>query len=158
MDDEKRFWNRVNKNGPKQPHMKTRCWAWTGPPEKDGYGRPWFRNTKWRSNRAAWVIRFGEIPDGMRVLHECDVRLCVRHLFLGTTADNQRDMVRKGRSLWGERNAKAKLVDSEVGEVFRLRSEGWTQRAIGDKFGVTQAQVSNILLRKQRVRRGGPGT
>jgi len=29
-----RFWKRVDKNGPKQLHMKTRCWVWIGAPTK----------------------------------------------------------------------------------------------------------------------------
>ena len=46
----------------------------------------------------------------MKVLHKCDVTLCVRdsldvhasHLFLGTLKDNTQDMIEKGRDrLWG---------------------------------------------------------
>ncbi len=52
------------------------------------------------AHRLAWVEVHGPIPDGLCVLHICDVRNCVNveHLFLGTLADNNKDKARKGRS------------------------------------------------------------
>ncbi len=51
----------------------------------------------------AWEIVKGPIPPGMHVLHRCDCPPCVRpdHLFLGTHADNMRDMIAKGRGRYG---------------------------------------------------------
>jgi hypothetical protein len=42
----------------------------------------------------------GEIPLGLKVLHKCDVTLCVNpeHLFLGTQKENVHDCERKGRA------------------------------------------------------------
>jgi hypothetical protein len=39
------------------------------------------------------------MPDGMHVLHRCDIPACCRPacLFLGTLADNNHDMIAKGR-------------------------------------------------------------
>lgn len=41
----------------------------------------------------------GPIPEGMQVLHRCDVPYCVNpeHLFLGTDKENHRDKTAKGR-------------------------------------------------------------
>lgn len=52
------------------------------------------------AHRAAWELANGPIPDGMNVLHECDNPPCcdVKHLFLGTIADNNADMRAKGRA------------------------------------------------------------
>lgn len=52
------------------------------------------------AHRWAWIDANGPIPDGMFVCHQCDNPSCVRpeHLFLGTLADNNRDMFAKGRS------------------------------------------------------------
>ena len=52
------------------------------------------------AHRWAWMLVHGSIPDGLHVLHRCDNPPCFRpsHLFLGTDADNARDMASKGRS------------------------------------------------------------
>lgn len=44
---------------------------------------------------------FGPVPDGLKVLHHCDNPPCRQplHLFVGTQADNMRDMREKGRNV-----------------------------------------------------------
>src|SRR5258708_37208051 len=100
---EVRFWPKV--------HKTDFCWFWTAS-TWDGYGR--FEGT--RAHRYSWTLHTGKrVPKGLCVCHSCDVRACVnpKHLFLGTRADNNRDMVRKGRERHpgspGEENSRAKL-------------------------------------------------
>lgn len=89
-----RFWRKVTRTA--------ECWLWLGARGKDGYGRaalPGHSGGMALAHRISWLLTNGEIPSGMQVLHRCDNRQCVRpdHLFLGTQADNIKDMWAKGR-------------------------------------------------------------
>jgi hypothetical protein len=52
-----------------------------------------------KTHRAAWLVTYGPVPEGMCVLHSCDNPPCCRpdHLFLGTLKENSEDRDRKGR-------------------------------------------------------------
>jgi hypothetical protein len=75
------------------------CFIWMGKVTTRGYG---VIGSGFRAHRVAWELTNGAIPDGLLVCHRCDVPLCVNpsHLFLGTPADNVRDMIRKGRQIF----------------------------------------------------------
>ena len=87
-----RFWDKVRET--------EQCWEWQGARATNGYGHFATRTGQFVSaHRLCWMLVFGEIPEGLLVLHTCDNRRCVnpKHLFLGTHSDNNLDMYRKGR-------------------------------------------------------------
>ena len=110
-----RFWSKVRKT--------EGCWEWaagriTDPRGKSGYGNFYIgakdgKKIEAVAHRVAWELTNGAIPEGLKVLHECDNPGCVRpdHLFLGTQKDNIADMISKGRraDFSGIRNGRSKL-------------------------------------------------
>ena len=133
----KRFWDKVDKSGD--------CWEWTACKDRGGYGKLGRNGKTVKAHRLSWELANGPIPEGMHVCHKCDNPACCNpaHLFLGTPADNARDMKNKGRAAKGERNGQAKLDEDKV-QVIKLLKGRMTQEAIGGLFGVKQNQVSRI--------------
>jgi len=106
-DFAQRFWARVDQSDPDG------CWPWLGSDNgRDGRGKVHVRyegvtsTGKRRRVQAyayvvSWRLTNGPIPDGLKVCHDCpggDNPNCVNpaHLFLGTQAENIRDMHAKG--------------------------------------------------------------
>lgn len=81
-----------------EPCPMTGCWLWSANLTRWGYGTISVNGQKKPAHRVAWLLYKHSIPDGLWVLHSCDVPSCVNpaHLFIGTHADNMRDMNRKG--------------------------------------------------------------
>lgn len=81
---------------------KGSCWEWPGRRDSDGYGtlnRVVDGVRYQRAHRLAYRYAYGPIPDGLVVMHKCDNPPCCNpaHLRLGTAAENNADMLRKGR-------------------------------------------------------------
>ena len=142
-----RLWKKVDK----QPGDG--CWLFTGAKDSKGYGRINIDGRPVGAHRLAWELHFGPIPPGLKVLHNCPDGAnpaCVRHLWLGTQADNVRDMIAKGRARYvtyrGEQHGRAKLTEAQALEIRRLHGEGHvTQRALARRFGVTHTAIHHIL-------------
>ncbi|KKN49314.1 hypothetical protein LCGC14_0644130 [marine sediment metagenome] len=71
---------------------------WGGKLHRDGYGQVKVDGKFVYTHRLAWEIAYGPIPEGIQVLHLCNTPPCIlpRHLYLGTPADNMRDVVLAG--------------------------------------------------------------
>lgn len=109
---QQRFWKHVTKDGPNG------CWVWGDSRTEFGYGllvkersSKTYRGKQKTAHRLSWELHHGEVPDGLSVLHRCDNPPCVNpdHLFLGTHADNMRDMFEKGRNRIGIKGTTTQL-------------------------------------------------
>jgi hypothetical protein len=163
-----RFWSKVQ-----VPQDRNQCWVWFGGSDQHGYG---CLNTglgkSMRAHRYSWVLHFGEIPDGLWVLHHCDNPSCVNpaHLWLGTQTDNMQDMAKKGRGGHithpervsrganngrcthperypiGSRCSHAKLTEESVEEIkARYGLGSVTIRQLAAEFEVSFSAVQQLL-------------
>lgn len=151
---EQRFWEKVDKQ------KKNECWEWLAHKHSNGYGQ--FERGK-LAHRFSWELHFGEIPKDKNdrhgtfyVLHRCDNRICVNpnHLFLGTTKDNTRDMVKKGRVSRthqgrGEKQGNSKLTEEVVKIIRELyKRPDLTQAILAREFNTHQTTICGIVKRK----------
>lgn len=130
------FWSRVQKSDG--------CWLWTGVIARR-YGLYYWKGRLRRAHRLAYAEAYGPITAGIIVCHCCDTPACVRpdHLFLGTQADNLRDMREKGRSF-------SLLTAEQVQEIRRLRVPkgqiAKSRRVLAQRFGVSPLTIKAIQI------------
>jgi hypothetical protein len=105
----------------------------------------------WESvHRLMWKTFVGPIPDGMLIRHWDDnpQHNILSNLRPGTHAENMADRTRNGKTSRGERARFAKLTEEKVRLIRARLAQGETQTALGREFGVSQASVSSLYLRK----------
>lgn len=136
----------------------TGCWLWQGD-KRNGYGSVWRGGVRCYAHRVAYELTHGPIPAEMHVCHRCDRPACVNpdHLFVGSQADNIRDMWSKGRGSrpplhHGASHPQAKLSDADVVAVRARCAAGETQTKVAADYGVSQTAVSAIC--RGVIRRG----
>lgn len=101
-------------------------------------------------HRKALSLRLGRpVAAGMDACHTCDNRGCVNpaHLYEGTRKQNMADCTARGRhnKPRGEDHWRAKVSAEQVAEMRNLTDEGWTRKALGEKYGIHAATVSRIV-------------
>lgn len=118
------------------------CLVWQRAKNPAGYGTVTNDEGETRlAHRMAWVTRNGPIPDGLQVLHSCDVPSCVNvdHLWLGTRDENMADMAKKRRT------ANQRLSDDAVRDI---RSSDQQLRVLAKQYGVTKSAIHAVRKRR----------
>lgn len=154
---EARFWSKVDFSPDQGP--KGDCLFWLGAcGGNNNYGQIVRDGLVERAHRVAYEMKHGIrlVPvreGGPLVCHTCDQPRCINHehLFLGTDADNARDMIQKGRqgprrNARGESNNQAKLKPDQVIAIFRDR-RGYPE--IAKDFAIAASTVGMIKTRKR---------
>lgn len=120
---------------------------WTGPFGHSGYGLVWYNKRQWRVHRLVWTLMVGQIPDGLWVLHHCDIKRCfaLPCLYTGTPTENQQDASRRGRI--GRENHWAAVVTADIVQEIRREyaNGGITQAKLGEVYGLSTTAIWNIV-------------
>jgi hypothetical protein len=152
---ERRFWARVDKNGPVNPRRPELgpCWIWTGSryTDKTGvtYGQTSYGGRRMTAHRASFLMHGGTVQPHFDVMHFCDTKPCVRpdHLSAGTRSENLYDgfAAPKNRGVCaGENNGRARLTWDDVHTIRALLAAGSKQADLANRYGVNPVQVSHI--------------
>lgn len=152
---EQRFWSHVNKTD--------YCWLWTGSKRNKGYGAfVWADRgliVQGRAHRYSWELVNGPIPKGLCCLHRCDTPACVNpdHLWIGTKAENNRDMWLKGRHVAGgtycgegkykrgEKHHNSVLSFEVVTAIRNDHKIGLGYIRLGKKYGVSMSCARKVV-------------
>jgi hypothetical protein len=137
-----RFWSKVDQTGI--------CWLWKAGKFSDGYGQFSIEaGFNARAHRVAWILTYGEIQDGLLVMHTCDTPLCVNpeHLVLGTAFENIDDARVKGRlkGFPGEQNSQAVLTREHVIGIRTDFKNGFNRFQLKEKYNISSALLYTIL-------------
>ncbi len=131
------------------------CWLWTGKASKGKYGQFYFRGRAVLVHRFSYELFVGPIKPGFCILHtrECGNPTCVNphHLYMGTHADNMRDMVLWGNQCRGEDHPFVKLSEEDVLAIREIHKDKRNkQKDTATLFGISAPHVSYIVSGKKR--------
>lgn len=129
--------------------LATPCLIWQRSCDGRGYGQIRFRGRQALTHRLVLSD-----PRGKFALHHCDTPRCnaVTHIYAGSSADNSRDMMERGRSRSprGDQHGNAKLSSKDVREMRHRHSAGGvTQMELAREFGVSPANAHLVIQRKR---------
>lgn len=147
MSDYERFLSKVD------PEPNSGCWLWNAAQTVFGYGQFWMADRDDRmAHRYSYEYHKGKIPDGLCVLHKCDIPSCVNpdHLFLGTHRENALDKVNKGRAKGnsGTGNHLSKLDETKADQARVAVKSGALIKDVARQYGVHASTISKVLSGK----------
>lgn len=137
MDSQDKHITRFLKRVKKTPG----CWEWLASKTTGGYGRFKVGTRDVGAHRFSYTIHKGTIPSGAYVCHSCDNPWCVNpdHLWLGSQADNIKDMCLKGHQ--------GKLTASTVQQI-REESKKEGPSVLARRYGVTRQTIWRVVTKR----------
>ena len=124
------------------------CIEWRLYRNSAGYGHVRVRSKLWLVHRFVYTKFFGEIPEGLIVMHRCDNPSCINpeHLNLGSHLLNVLDKEAKGRGNQGSANPRAKLTDLQVEAIRERYAKGNVSLAqLGRDYGVNRSCIFKVV-------------
>ena len=151
-----RLWDKVDVRGVND------CWPWLASRNADGYGQFSLNGKILGPHRIVYREYYGDgldEPDptfpsrSLTVMHDCDHPWCCNpaHLKLGTNAENNQDMVVKGRErhVSGEAHGQHKLTSVQILEIREKYATGrYTYLRLADEYGVSDVLIGKIVRRE----------
>lgn len=129
--------------------LPTPCWEWNGDTTSDrnGYGVIVIGGVKHRVHRVSYELFVGPFDPELQMLHKCDNPPCMnpKHLYPGTTKDNMRDAIERGRlnPPQGSLNGMSILKEGQVRTIFDLKGKQHV-RDVANTFEVSIQTVYSI--------------
>jgi len=147
INTEEVFWERVDIKGADD------CWEWKAKRYPYGYGAFKYKGKQCGAHRYAYAFANGVPEESLGVVrHTCDNPPCCnpRHLVNGTYADNNQDMIAKGRgvTVHGELHGMCKLNEKQVRDIIDREAMGEKQRVLAAEYGVSPPYISSIARKK----------
>lgn len=142
------------------------CWEWQRARNEKGYGVCCIKRKMYKAHRLSYEIHIGPIPVGASLLHSCDNPCCCNplHLHPGTKAENNRDIVKRGRHVPGGTKTPKLLCKYERGEGHhaakftaeqirsirdRYASGECTQQKLASQYGTSRDAIGKIVRRER---------
>jgi hypothetical protein len=120
------------------------CWEWQGQTGGTSpYGQIKVFGRFVGAHRLSYELYKGPVPENHVVCHHCDNPICINpdHLFIGTMADNMRDMISKGRRKQGKSNPRKGVKSSQAMPVMVLGKKYGSINEAEKDVGVAHGSV-----------------
>src|ERR1700733_9450245 len=142
--DVKRFWSKCSITD------LFSCWNWQRCLSDNGYGKFGIPSRPGMFvHRVADCLEPGTVPPGMEVYNSCDNRKCCNpaHLFLGTHAENMKDLYEKRRYTHGATHPNARLSAADV-QYIRSLPPRTSRVELAKQFGVSHSVICEVISGK----------
>jgi len=156
---------RRRRDYPPPTPQPTPCVLWQGPVDRYGYGALKVKVDgvvkSYKAHR--WIVeqaRDIRLLPGEVILHLCDNPPCFAyaHLRIGTIAENNADMLAKGRAspppvnvFYGEKNWNTKINAQQAADIVIARQDGVYVKDLAKTYGVSQSTIYNVLSQDRRA-------
>lgn len=151
VENEERFWRKVDKEGalpPVDPFLG-RCWEWLGGRGPTGYGIFCLGASSMRAHRYSWLLSGGTIPQNQELHHQCLNRGCMNpaHMEIVTHAVHMAKMRKtycwRGHAMSGD-NIRLKNDGDRVCRKCHLIRERLRRSHLPRRNKLTPEQVKEI--------------